>query len=188
LHKFNIKSIKKLDNPERRRTMPPEETLLKFKIEDNGTLLDVGCGIGYFTLPASKLLENNKAIGIDISPEILEFAKEKSQGISNIEFITSEEYTFPIESDSMKYVLISNVIHEVEDKAKYFNEVKRVLRSDGYFLIIDWEKRKMEMGPPLEERISIDEMTELCSKSGFSTIDSINVSTNHYGLRLEKQK
>lgn len=32
MHKFNIKNIEKLDNPERRRTMPPEETLLKFKI------------------------------------------------------------------------------------------------------------------------------------------------------------
>lgn len=185
MHKFNIKSIEKLDNPERRRTMPPEETLLKFKIEDNGTLLDVGCGIGYFTLPASKLLQNNKAIGIDISPEILEFAKEKAQGISNIEFITSEEYTFPIESDSIKYVLISNVIHEVFDKARYFKEVKRVLRNDGYFLIIDWEKRKMEMGPPIDERISIDEMIELCSAAGFKAIESISVSTNHYGLRLE---
>ncbi len=188
MHKFNIKSIEKLDNPERRRTMPPEETLLKFKIEDNGTLLDVGCGIGYFTLPASKLLENNKAIGIDISPEILKLAKEKSQGISNIEFITSEEYTFPIESDSIKYVLICNVIHEVEDKTKYFNEVKRVLRSDGYFLIIDWEKRKMEMGPPVDERISIDEMIELCSAAGFKAIESISISTNHYGLRLENLK
>jgi ubiquinone/menaquinone biosynthesis C-methylase UbiE len=185
MHKFNIKSIEKLDNPERRRTMPPEETLLKFKIEDNGTLLDVGCGTGYFTVPASKLLENNKVIGIDISPEILEVAKEKAQGINNIDFIASGEYTFPVESESIKYVLISNVIHEVLDKARYFKEVKRVLKDDGYFLIIDWEKRKMEMGPPMNERISRDEMIELCRTSGFKAIESISVSSNHYGLRLE---
>ena len=80
MHKFNIKNIEKLDNPERRRTMPPEETLLKFKVQDNGALLDVGCGIGYFTVPASKLLKNNKVIGIDIVPEILDFAKEKAVG------------------------------------------------------------------------------------------------------------
>ena len=82
-------------------------------------------------------------------------------------------------------MLISNVIHEVLDKARYFKEVKRVLKDDGYFLIIDWEKRKMEMGPPMNDRISIDEMIELCRTSGFKVIESISVSSNHYGLRLE---
>lgn len=186
MHKFNIKNIEKLDNPERRRTMPPEETLLKFKIEDNGALLDVGCGIGYFTVPASKLLKNNKVLGVDIVPEILDFAREKATGIDNIEFITSEEYTFPVEDESFKYVLISNVIHEVVDKTRYFNEVKRVLKDDGYFLIIDWDKRNMEMGPTYNDRISICEMMELCSKAGFRTVERLDISPNHYGLRLEK--
>ncbi|MCJ7691588.1 MAG: class I SAM-dependent methyltransferase [Clostridiaceae bacterium] len=188
MHKFNIKNMEKLDNTERRRTMPPEETLLKFKIEDNGALLDVGCGIGYFTVPASKLLKNNKVIGVDIVPEILDFARVKATGINNIEFITSEEYTFPIEDDSFKYVLISNVIHEVVDKARYFNEVKRVLKDDGYFLIIDWDKRKMEMGPSINDRISICDMMELCSKAGLRTVERVDISPNHYGLRLEKIK
>lgn len=188
MHKFNIKSIEKLDNPERRRTMPPEETLLKFKVEDNGSLLDVGCGIGYFTVPASKILKNNSVIGIDIIPEILDFAKGKAKGINNIEFKISEEYAFPVESDQVKYVFISNVIHEVEDKSRYFSEVRRVLKDDGYFLIIDWDKRKMEMGPPIHDRISKDEMMALCSKAGFRTIETIDVSPNQYGLRLEKQR
>ena len=188
MHKFDIKNIKKLDNPERRRTMPPEETLLKFKVEDNGTLLDVGCGIGYFTVPAANFLKNNKAIGIDIVPEILDFAKEKAVGINNIEFKTSEEYVFPVESESVKYVLISNVIHEVEDVARYFDEVRRVLKDDGYFLIIDWAKTKMEVGPPIEDRISVDEMVLLCSSAGFKVVETIEVSPTQYGLRLEKSR
>jgi len=187
MHKFNIKSIEKLDNPERRKTMPPEETLLKFKVEDNGALLDVGCGVGYFTIPAAKLLKNNKAIGIDISPEMVEVAMEKAEGINNIEFKTSEEYSFPIVNNSMKYVLISNVIHEVEDKVKYFTEVNRVLKEDGYFLIIDWEKRQMKMGPPIHERISKDEMIDLCVEAGFVLTETVNVSENLYGLKMEKR-
>jgi hypothetical protein len=60
------------------------------------------------------------------------------------------------------------------------------LKEDGYFLIIDWDKREMEMGPPMHERISKDEMIELCSKAGFKAIESINAFPNHYGLKLEK--
>jgi len=184
IHKFNIKSISKLDNPERRRAMPPMETLGKFKLEDDGILLDVGCGIGYFTISAAKLLKNNKVIGIDIVPEMIEIAKEKAEGINNIDFRASDEYFFPVENGLIKYVLVSNVIHEIEDKERYLAEVKRVLKEDGYLLIIDWEKREMTMGPPVHERISKDEMIELCSKSGFKTIESINVSPSHYGLKL----
>ncbi|MFL0246299.1 class I SAM-dependent methyltransferase [Candidatus Clostridium stratigraminis] len=183
MHKFNIKNIEKLDNPERRRIMPPEETLKKFNIKDDGVLLDVGCGIGYFTIPAAKILENNKVIGIDIMPEILEIAKEKAEGRRNVEFKESKEYSFPIEDNSVKYVLIGNVIHEVEDKIKYFKEVKRVLKKDGYLLIIDWDKKEMKMGPPVHERISKEEMTELCRQVGFKETENIDISSTHYGIK-----
>jgi len=187
MHKFNIKSIEKLDNPERRRIMPPEETLLKFKVEDNGSLLDVGCGIGYFTIPAAKLLKNNKAIGIDIESKMVEIAREKAEGINNIEFKISGEYSFPIENNSVKYVLISNVIHEVENKVKYLTEANRVLEEYGYFLIIDWDKKQMDIGPPIHERISKDEMIKLCKGTGFVFVEAVNVSANHYGLKMQKK-
>ena len=188
MHKFNMSKIGKLDNEERRRTMPPEETLLKLRIKDDGSLLDVGCGIGYLTIPASKLISNYKVIGIDILLEILEISREKAEGIKNIEFKTNEEYSFPIEDISMKYVLISNVVHEIQNKDRYFNEVKRVLKDDGYFLIIDWDKRETEVGPPIHERISLEEMMEFGSRAGFRTVESVNVSPYHYGLRLEKER
>lgn len=50
MHKFDIKNLEKLDNPKRRQSMPPEEILKKFGIGEKGILLDVGCGIGYFSI------------------------------------------------------------------------------------------------------------------------------------------
>lgn len=186
MHKFNINNIEKLDNPERRKIMPPEEILSKLKIADDGPLLDAGCGTGYFTISAAKILKNNKVTGIDIIPEIVGIAKDKAKGTDNIEFIVCKEYSFPIGNESMRYVLLSNVMHEIEDKSRYFSEVRRVLKEGGYLLIIDWDKRKMEMGPPVHERISEEEMTELCKKAGFKISESINVSMHHYGLIAQK--
>ncbi|KOA21443.1 demethylrebeccamycin-D-glucose O-methyltransferase [Clostridium homopropionicum DSM 5847] len=186
MHKFNIKSIEKLDNPERRRIMPPEETLAKFNIKDDGTLLDIGCGIGYFTIPAVNLVKNHKVIGIDIVREILEVAEERAKGISNIEFRQSEEYSFPVENNSIKYSFICNVIHEIEDKEMYLNEIERVLLEGGYLLIIDWDKKEMPVGPPINDRISKNEMIELCNSTGLKFIGDIDVSSNNYGLILKK--
>lgn len=184
MHKFNIKNLQKLDSPKRRQTMPPEETLRKFNISDRGTFLDIGCGIGYFTIPAANILNQGKVIGLDIMSEIIDIAKEKATNISNIEFITSEEYTFPVEDASIDYVFICTVLHEIEDKPRYFKEIKRVLKPNAFLCIIDWEKKETEVGPSVSERISKEEMIQFCALANFAHVEDININADHYGLKL----
>lgn len=185
MHKFDIKNLEKLDNPKRRQSMPPIEILNKFGIEGTGALLDVGCGIGYFTIAAAEVLGNGKVIGIDIMDEILEIARNRSQGIENIEYKKSEEYSFPIEDKSIQYVFISNVIHEIENRTKYLAEIKRVIKSEGYLCIIEWAKRSMEIGPPVEERISIEEIKALASSLLFEFVEEITINNEHYGVKFK---
>jgi ubiquinone/menaquinone biosynthesis C-methylase UbiE len=184
MHKFNIKSLEKLDNPQRRQSMPPEETLKKFNINSEGILLDIGCGIGYFTIPAATILKQGKVIGLDIMSEIIDIAKEKAINIPNIEFRKSTEYSFPINNDSIDYVFISNVIHEIGDKFEYFKEIKRVLKTDGFLCIIDWEKKETVLGPPINDRVSKEEMIYLCAQANFIPVDDVTLNADHYGLKF----
>ena len=185
MHKFNIKSLDKLDNPKRRQQMPPEETLRKFHFDKSGTLLDIGCGIGYFSIPATNVLSQGNVIGLDIMPEMINIAKERAINIYNIEFLKSEEYSFPIKDDSIDYIFISNVIHEIEDKHKYFNEIKRVLKTDGLLCIIDWEKKETKMGPSINERISKEDMIKICTSSNFTHLEDVDINMDHYGLKFK---
>jgi len=185
MHKFNIKSLEKLDNPKRRQLMPPVETLKKFHIGVKGTLLDIGCGIGYFSIPAANILKQGKVIRLDIMPEMIDIAKENATSISNIEFIKSEEYSFPIQDASIDYVFISNVVHEIENKPKYFKEIRRVLKTQGLLCIIDWEKKEAEMGPSINDRISKEEMMKICVNANFKHIEDININIDHYGLKFQ---
>lgn len=185
MHKFDIKKLEKLDNPKRRESMPPEETLKKFKIGDKGTLLDIGCGIGYFTIPAAKIITKGNVIGVDIATEILDIAREKAGDISNIEFKKSEEYSFPVENSSIDYVFVCNVVHEIEDKVRFFTEVKRVLKDKGYVYIIDWDKRDMKSGPPVNERVSKKEVKNLVESLNFSFLDEVSIGIENYGLKFK---
>jgi ubiquinone/menaquinone biosynthesis C-methylase UbiE len=185
MHKFNIKSLEKLDNPKRRQLMPPEETLKKFHTSNEGTFLDIGCGIGYFSIPAANILKQGKVIGLDIMPEMIDIAKERATNISNVEFIKSEEYSFPIPDASINYVFICNVIHEIENKPKYFNEIRRVLKPNGMLYIIDWQKKETKTGPSINDRISKDEMIKTCTSSNFTHLEDITINTDHYGLKFQ---
>jgi len=185
MHKFNIKSLEKLDNPTRRQLMPPAQTLKKFQIGDKGTLLDIGCGIGYFSIPAASILNQGKVIGLDIMPEMIDIAKQKTKNISNIEFIKSEEYSFPTQDASIDYVFICNVIHEIENKAKYFNEIRRVLKPSGLLCIIDWEKKETKVGPSINDRISKEEMIKICTSANFAHLEDVFINMDHYGLKFK---
>ncbi len=185
MHKFDVKKLEKLDNPKRRESMPPEETLKKFKIGDKGTLLDIDCGIGYFTIPAAKIITKGNVIGVDIATEILDIAREKAVDISNIEFKKSEEYFFPVEDSSIDYVFVCNVVHEIEDKVRFFTEVKRVLKNEGYAYIIDWDKRDMKSGPPVNERVSKKEVKILVEPLNFAFLEEVSISNEHYGLKFK---
>ena len=185
MHKFNIKNLEKLDNLKRRQSLPPEETLKKFHFDNKNTLLDVGCGTGYFTIPSANILKQGKVIGLDIMSEMIDIAKGKANNIPNIKFLKSEEYLFPIEDDSIDYVFISNVIHEIEDKPRYFKEIIRVLKTDGLLCIIDWEKKETEMGPSISERVSKEEMIRTCLNAKFTLIEDININIDQYGLKFK---
>lgn len=65
-------------------------------------MADIGCGIGYFTIPASKIVGNSGNIfAMDILPEMLQnvVAKINDNNISNIEIILTEENDLKLEDN-----------------------------------------------------------------------------------------
>lgn len=53
-------------------------------------------------------------------------------------------------------------------------------------LIVEWDKKEMKMGPPINERISKAKMIKFCNKEGFELSKSIDISASHYGLKMQK--
>ena len=77
-HKFDINNMHKLDNPRRREVLPPDEILRKLNINKGDIFADIGCGIGYFSLPAAKLVgETGVVYALDIYSDMLKLLEEK---------------------------------------------------------------------------------------------------------------
>lgn len=174
VHKFNIKEMHKLDSFERRKVLPPEEILIKAGLKNKDIFIDIGCGIGYFSIPASRIIgEGGKVFALDTSSEMLEEFEKRinERNIKNITPILSDPYRFPLESNVGTFALISNVLHEVEDKISFLNETNRVLRVCGILCIIEWQKKKTDRGPPLEDRIDESEIKNLLEKTNYKLIN-----------------
>ena len=90
-HKFDIKNMKKLDSPQRRKLMPPKITLLELGLKKGNIVADIGCGIGYFTIPAAEIVSPNPVFALDSSQEMLDYMMENNT-CENVKPIKTNTY------------------------------------------------------------------------------------------------
>lgn len=100
------------------------------------SLLDIGCGIGYVAKTVKTLYPRSKVFGIDISPKIIAKAK-KADSSKSIRFDVGKEIDFPYENNSFDFAVCRFSIHHYPQIIQHFQEVYRVLKEEGIYLIID---------------------------------------------------
>ena len=181
-HRFDIKKAEVLDSPDRWKFLNPDRILEMLGLEKDMTFADLGCGTGYFSIPASAIVR--KVYAIDVQQEMLDIlnSKIKNGNVTNIESNLSDGNSIPLENGSTDILFMANVFHEIEDQEFMLAEVKRVLSEQGKLVIIDWNKVEMDMGPPVSERLSPEEVILICSKNGFE--NEMNTDAGPYNYIL----
>lgn len=104
------------------------------------TVLDLGSGAGIDVfLAAREVGDTGRVIGVDMTPEMLDRARENAQrhAITNVEFRQGDIESMPVENATVDVVISNCVINLAPDKAKVYGEMYRVLRPGGRFVVSD---------------------------------------------------
>jgi ubiquinone/menaquinone biosynthesis C-methylase UbiE len=128
-----------LDNSVRRLIHKPARILEPYIIKGM-TVLDLGCGPGFFTIELAKLVgETGRVIAADLQQDMLDKVAAKIRGTELekiIELHKCQEDTFGI-SRNVDFVLAFWMVHEVQDQQRLFEEMKSVLNPGGRIWIIE---------------------------------------------------
>lgn len=116
---------------------------LREMVSFKGHISDLGCGTG-------ELLEDlsvhgaDKLIGIDSSPEMLEQARLRLSGYVNTELRLGEVEHLPMKNKEIDIAVMSMVLHHIPQPRRPIQEVFRVLKQGGIFVLADFEKHHNE--------------------------------------------
>ncbi len=163
-----------LAGEEHRKTMlPPDEILPQFLTRNDAVMIDLGCGAGFFTLPAARFLTAGKVYAVDLQKSMVDttLRRAKEAQLSNVEGITAPAANVPLADNSVDAVLMSMMLHDIDTRTEALTEAARVLRPGGTLFMIEIDRIDGGFGPPMEVRIPPDELREMLSDAGFTVLD-----------------
>ena len=167
------------DNPLRRLIHDPER-LLEPYVKTGMTAVDIGCGMGYFTLGLARLVgPGGKVIAVDLQEEMFAALGRRARkaGLSDrIVLHRCRPDRLGVE-EIADFVLAFWMAHEVRDKPRFFGEIFSLLKTDGRLLLVE---PKFHV-----TRSSFGRTVEVCRVSGFRLLSEPAVALSRAVL-MEK--
>jgi len=158
-----------LDFSLRKRLQNPQKILKPF-IKEGMTVLDVGCGVGFFSVEIAKMLNGTgKVIAADIQEGMLNIIKGKIKGTpleQRIELHHSSFESIGV-TEKVDFVLAFYMVHEVRNQRKFFEDLASILKPDGLVFIIE---------PKLHaSKKAFITMVNMLKETGFTIIENPKV-------------
>jgi ubiquinone/menaquinone biosynthesis C-methylase UbiE len=123
-----------------RRLVQNPEKVLTGIVRPGDRCLDIGCGIGYFTIPLARLAgPSGSVVAVDIQREMLEGVRRRAEeaGLSSRVQLHLADSSEPLPGGTFDVALAFWMMHEVPDQERMLREIRRMLKAGGRFLLVE---------------------------------------------------
>jgi SAM-dependent methyltransferase len=173
--------IGRLRSPERLDYFHPDRIWEVLRPAPDCTLIDIGAGVGYLTLPFAERFPLAKAYGCDILDGMVALLREDgaARGLGNLEALKMAPNAVDLPDDSGDFVVMGQLHHELDDPEPLMAECKRLLKPGGIVAIVDWADTENGKSPAKGRRVPVATMRAQLEGAGFTGIETHDVYEFH---------
>ncbi len=172
-----------VDDPDRRRWQDPGEILSSIGLSEGMTFVDVGCGEGYFAIPAARRVgPRGRVCAVDVNADAVEGlrARAKEEGLDNLHLRVGEAEHTRFCEGCADIVFFGIDLHDFRDPAAVLRNAREMLGPRGIVADLDWKAEPMAMGPPLEKRFPVGKARNLMTSAGLRVRKTTEAGPYHY--------
>ena len=168
----------------RKRWQNPEAIFSRIGLKSGFSFVDVGCGNGFFTIPAAHIVGENGAVyGLDKDSNAISVLREiaREEDLRNLVLKVGKAEDKILCENCADIVFFANVLHDFENPTKVLMNARRMIKPNGRLVDLDWKKKSMVMpGPPVRIRLSEEEASNLIKTNGFEVETIEKAGPYHY--------
>jgi ubiquinone/menaquinone biosynthesis C-methylase UbiE len=171
------------NDPERRKWQDPEAILSKIGVKPGITFADIGCGGGFFALPAARMVGGKgKVYALDANATAIAGLEEQAarEGLKNLHLTAGEAERTVVCRHCADIVFIGIALHDFQDPPRVLANIKNIIKPTGRLVDLDWKKEPM-FGPPRHIRFDEATASRLIEAAGYK-VESVQDSGRYHYL------
>jgi ubiquinone/menaquinone biosynthesis C-methylase UbiE len=181
--KTRVKEKEMYENTNRMVWQKPEMILSMLGDLDNKTVADIGAGTGFFAKRLTQKAEKVIAIDIDQrflnyidSIKVLEMDETAAQRLETRLASPTHPNLEPGEAD---VIMIVNTFMYIRDKEAYLRTLRNCLADNGMLMIVDFKRKRTNIGPPSAIRLPLYRLEEMMYETGYQSIKTNDTALDY---------
>jgi len=134
--------------------------------------------------PAAAVGRSGSVLAVDPEPNMVAYlrARAEREHTDNVVPILASADNPRLPVAGVDVVLIVDTYHHLDDRLSYLRGLQRLLRSRGRVAVIDWHKRELPVGPPLEHKLAREQVVEEMTAAGYRLVAELDFLPYQYFL------
>ena len=173
--------IARLRSPERLEYFDPAKIWETLSPAPDCTLIDIGAGVGFVSIPFAKHFPGAQVYGCDILEGMIALLREdaEQQGLGNLDARVMQPNAVDLPGGAADLITMAQLHHELDEAVPLLVECKRLLKPGGTVAIVDWKDEENDKSPAAGRRVPEAQIRADLEAGGFAGIRSHDVYAFH---------
>lgn len=171
---FNPQHGKRLEDPARLEALPQAAVVELLRLSGAETVVDYGAGTGIYTVAVAASVPDGRVLAVEALSQLARLLREKitPELADRLTVIETSDNVVPLDNGEADRVVMVDVLHHLYDQPDALQEVARLLRPGGLFVVLDWGDEERPVGPPPGHVLGLDTVREIVAGMGLDVVEA----------------